>query len=321
MSIVSFEGKNVALDHGESVLDGLIRHGYKIPVGCRSGLCHSCVMAMDEGEVQAVAQKGLTEAERSLNYFLSCQCKPFSPVQVRRVNMAGKQVSGTVVDKCWLSDTVIRLRFKAPLDYVPGQYVTLWKDEIVARSYSLASHPRFSDYLEVHIKHIPGGKFSPWVAEELAVGDTLGVQGPYGQCIYTAASAEQPVFLAAMGTGLAPIYGILNDAIVNRHRGPISLVVGASNPENFYLVEELNRLVEKNDQLDLHLVARESDRERFIVGDVYKYCRDRFFDLSGCRVFLCGAESFVRKMRKQCYLSGARMSDISADAFLPFGGK
>lgn len=319
MSIVSFEGARIALDEGESILDGLLRKGHEVPNGCRSGLCHSCVMAMDEGDVPHSAQKGLSDAERALNYFLSCQYRPSNPVGVRRVCMAGKQVDGRVIEKRWLSSNVIRLRIKAPLEYMPGQYVTLWKDEIIARSYSLASHPCFNDYLEVHIKHIPGGKFSPWVASDLEVGDRLGVQGPYGQCFYTARDPEQPVLLAAMGTGLAPIYGILQDAFVNRHKGPITLVVGASRPDQFYLVDELISLADKNRRLDVHLVARESDRKEFAVADVYKYCQCKFADLAGTRVFLCGAESFVRKMRKQCYLSGAHMADISADAFLPFG--
>jgi hypothetical protein len=40
-------------------------------------------------------------------------------------------------------------------------------------------------------------------------------------------------------------------------------------------------------------------------------------NMKGYRVFLCSAESFTTKMRKLCFLTGAGMRDISADAFIP----
>ena len=39
-------------------------------------------------------------------------------------------------------------------------------------------------------------------------------------------------------------------------------------------------------------------------------------ELGGWRIFLCGAESFTRKARRQCFLAGAGMRDISVDSFL-----
>jgi hypothetical protein len=71
--------------------------------------------------------------------------------------------------------------------------------------------------------------------------------------------------------------------------------------------------------LTLHRVSLGPTSEPGVQhGDVYDYCKSNFTDLAAWRVFLCGAESFVRKMRKQCFLSGAAMSDISADSFIAF---
>ncbi len=318
MTRVAFEGSHCGVAEGESVLDSLIRNGYDIPNGCRAGVCQACIMVADEGDIPAPAQKGLSAAQIALNQFLSCQCKPAKPVSVRRALRTGLQVQGRVLDKQWLNDQVLRLRIRAKLDYIPGQYVTLWKDDVVARSYSLASNPLQDDFLEVHIKHIPGGMFSSWAARELEEGDLLGVQGPLGECIYTA-DPEQPLLLVAIGTGLAPLCGILRDALAKGHSGPVDLVLGAAADSGFYLVRELQQLAATNANLNIHFIAQRNGAGFAIEGDIYQFCKQAWPDLKGTRIFLCGAGSFVRKMRKQCFLGGASMADISADVFLPFG--
>jgi NAD(P)H-flavin reductase len=332
-ALVTFENETIALAEGESVLDGLTRAGHSIPSGCRVGVCQACMMVMPEGEPSSSCQKGLSAPQKALGHVLSCQCKPDRPVKISRLSVASQQIQGSVMDKVWLNDTVVRLRVKADLDYRAGQYVTLWQGEELARSYSLASVPRVDDFLEFHIKHVPGGALSPVLCNELQTGDTIGIQGPLGQCFYTA-RPDQPLLLAGIGTGLAPLMGILKDALHSGHSGPITLIVGAAKTSNFYLQQALGALAEENEQLTVQFIVQSVDRvidqpteesiaqvnsSTVLEGDLYTFCRDNYPDLQGYRVFLCGAESFVQKMRKQCFLSGAGMSDISADAFISFG--
>jgi len=317
MSSVEFEGSMVLLEEGETVLQGLTRHGYDIPSGCQAGICQACVMAADEMSNVSNAQNGLSESARTLNHFLSCQCKPDTAIRARKVSTAGTYLQGEVIAKEVFNEEVIRLRIKAALDYRPGQYVTLWKNDHTPRSYSLASHPALNDYLELHIKRMPDGKFSQWAYATLAVGDTLGVQGPLGHCFYTEKDKQQPLLLMAIGTGLAPIYGILQDALSQGHEGAITLLVGARTAQDFYLVDELLALEKANPLLSIHFVSQLDQAEFSTKGDVYATALKLVPSLAGWRVFLCGAESFVKKMRKQCFLVGASMSDISADIFLP----
>lgn len=317
MSQVLFEGASIDLEQGESVLEALLRHGHDIPSGCRAGACQSCLMISDSDNLPASARQGLSEAQLALNHFLACQCKPTEPVQVTKASFEGLKTEGTVIEKEWLNPQVLRLRVAAELDYLSGQYVTLWNNQGVARSYSLASHPTQDDFLEFHIKIIPGGSFSQWASESLNIGDTLQVQGPMGKCVY-AASSDQPLLLSAIGTGLAPIYGILKDAISRNHQGDINIILGARESNNFYLVKELLCLAAKYDNIYLHFVAQQTEPDFKKPTDIYAFCKSELPDLKGFKIYLCGAESFVKKMRKQSFLSGAAMSDISADVFLPF---
>lgn len=317
MRDIVFENNRINPDDGETVLDALTRHGHAIPSGCRSGVCQACLMELESGVVPGKARTALSDAQVALNYFLSCQCVPQQPIAVRRIAAANLRQEATVAEKFNLSDQVVCLRLKADLAYLPGQYVTLWKDENVGRSYSLASLPDEEDFLEFHIKVIEGGQFSAWAKRELNPGDSLQLQGPMGQCIFTA-KPDQPLLLCGIGTGLAPIYGILRQALAQGHNSPIHLVLGALDPRGFYLIDALQELAEQHANLTLHCVVLNEAAAWMQQGDIFSYCKQAFAELGNWRVFLCGDDGFVLKMRKQCFLAGAAMTDISADSFLAF---
>ncbi|MBV1870013.1 MAG: 2Fe-2S iron-sulfur cluster binding domain-containing protein [Gammaproteobacteria bacterium] len=327
MTGIIFEDKHLTLEESETVLDALLRAGHDIPNGCRAGICQSCIMKCDTSEEITHAQTGLSDAQKTLKYFLSCQCRPSSRINVQRISLSSQQTSAEVIDVSMLNETVIRLRLKANIDYYAGQYLTLWKDGRIARCYSLASHPTLNDYLEFHIKYIEGGKFSAWLRSDVRVGDMIKIQGPFGKCIY-AGKKEQPLLLLAIGTGLSPIFGILQDAIEKKHQGKIHIVIGARSKENFYLTEELQKITAQNKFISLTYIYQEKTNTDAITaqnntdfaskGDIYQYCKERFDNLKGYRVFICGAESFCQKMRKQCFLEGADMNAISVDSFISF---
>lgn len=315
MTQVVFDDQTVSVDQEELVLDALLREGHPIPFGCRGGACQSCLMVCDSGTIPEKAQLGLNDAQKKLNYFMSCQCVPEGDMAVRLPNAGALQTPGEVIDKTFVSDQVVRLRIKADLAYEPGQYVNLWKDETLARSYSLASVPTQEDYLEFHIKLAENGQFSGWLASDVDIGTAIGVQGPMGECIFSA-ETTQPILMAGISTGLAPLYGIVRQALEEGHQGPIHLLLAARAASGFYLTDALQALAERYDNLQLHFVCQEAAPDFAKQEDVYAYCKDHFGDLKNWRVFLCGAESFVKKMRKHCFMSGASMRDISADSFV-----
>jgi NAD(P)H-flavin reductase len=324
MPTVVFEEDSVQLLEGESLLEALLRRGHDVPNGCRSGVCQSCVLSTDDSDAVTSAQSGLSAAQKQLGYFLSCQFSSYSSIAVKRIDTQSNRVSGEIVVKELLNEQVIKLGIKVDLNYKPGQYVTLWKDQALARSYSVASKPNNNGVIDLHIRKYPDGKFSSWVDSTLAVGHSIDVQGPLGQCIYTPC-LDQPMLLAAIGTGLAPIWGILQDALSQGHQAPIALVVGAKEQASFYLLDQLRDVAKQHVNISLHLVCQEdipteSQSLDIELGDIYQYCAKNFSSMKGYRVFLCGAQTFVTKMRKQCFMAGANMKDISADVFIPFGG-
>ncbi|MFL0810187.1 MAG: 2Fe-2S iron-sulfur cluster binding domain-containing protein [Agarilytica sp.] len=328
MTVIQFdpceggESREITLHDSESVLDGLLREGINIPFGCRSGVCQSCLLTAVEGELPPASQVGLKSSQVDRGLFLSCSCIPNSGLKVQAADLSSELLDARVLELFPLNEHIFCLRLEKCIDYRPGQYATLWQLEGVARSYSLASHPEKDNYLEFHIKRIPYGAFSDWAFENLKKGDVVKVQGPMGACYYNDVDSEQPILLSGIGTGLSPLYGIVVDAINSSHTGPIKVYIGAKNASNFYFVDALHALNERHSNIEIAFVSQEGSEDIqspcFQQGDIYEFCKTQVGDFSGYAVYLCGAESFVRKMKKMCFLNGAAMKDIQADPFIPF---
>ena len=326
MSDVYFRGavghvEKVSLDEGETVLDGLLRSGIDVPFGCRTGVCQGCLLKSKDCEVPQEAQKGLNDSQKQQGHFLSCCCLPKEPMIVALSSLYKKQTA-QVVDKKFLSNQVVRIRVNKVFCYRPGQYVTLWKDHETARSYSIASHPTEDDFIEMHIRVYENGAFSQWAYNMLSVGEELSIQGPMGDCFYDGNNKGQTLFMSGIGTGLAPLYGIARDALLRGHTGNILMLIGAGTKAGLYYQHKFKELQSCYPQLEVkYSVASLNSKEMALEGhasDIYTTAKVLLPDMTGVKVYLCGGENFVRKMRKQSFLAGANMGDIASDSFICF---
>lgn len=316
MPKITLEDQHYAVSTDESVLDALLRQGVEVPHGCKAGACHSCIMRLEDGEVPATAQAGLKASQKELGYFLSCSWNPSADIGVSFTDQALPKSQARVLDVSRISEKVLRIRLEKTFDFKAGQYFNIWLDDTTVRSYSIASSQSLDDFIELHVKLLPNGRFSQWADEHLRAGDTLTVQGPMGECFYSLTDPQQPMLLIGIGTGLAPLYGIIREAIHNHHKGPIHLVVGARSGEDFYLQDELAN-VACDTQVKIDFVCLDGASPHHCEGDLYQFVKQQYASTKGWCIYLCGAESFVGKMKKQCFLAGANMRDIHADAFLP----
>lgn len=320
MSTINYDGVAHTVGDGETVLECLERHGHAIPNSCRSGVCHSCMMRTTGGEAPVASQKGVSDARRAQGYFLSCCCYPEGDLVVSRVDDATERVSATVELLAPLNERVLRVLLRAsyPLTYFPGQFVNFVRADGLVRSFSLASVPALDEHLEFHVALVPGGQMSGWLHHEAEHGSTLELAGPLGNCFYVAGKPEQPMLLLGTGTGLAPLYAILRDALHQGHTGPIHLFHGALLARDLYLVEELRALEAAWPNFTYHACVRDDGGEDGTrSGAVDVVALETCPNLKGWKVFLCGNPDLVKQVQRKTFMAGASMQDIHADAFLP----
>ena len=275
-------------------------------------------MRAAEGAVPVQAQSGLKDSWKAQGYFLACVCRPETDIVVAQVG-ADAQLGATISALSLLSEDVLRVRLHcdAQIGFRAGQYVTLLREGGLARSYSIASLPDESE-MELHVRKIAGGKMSGWLHNEARVGQRVSVLGPSGECFYVPGKEEQPLLLVGTGTGLAPLYGILRDALRHGHRGPIHLFHGALHKRGLYLVEEIRRLVAGHAHVTYTPAVLNGDEsEGLAVGPIDQVVIKSVPKLSGWRGYVCGDPALVQVLKKKLFLSGMASRDIYADAFLP----
>jgi len=202
--------------------------------------------------------------------------------------------------------------------YRAGQYINiLMPANGQIRSYSLASLPCEDNFLELHIKRMNNGLLSSWLYNEVSVGDRLEIQGPYGSCYYFPEFEQSNMLMIGTGTGLAPLYGILRDAIASGHKGQIKLYHGVSDNKNFYLDKEINELIKEHSNIQYFPCSTSTDevKQGVFSGRSSELAFQHHTDLKDYQVYLCGSPQMVDFSRIEAGKIGANPEHIYADPF------
>ncbi|MDQ6964195.1 MAG: 2Fe-2S iron-sulfur cluster binding domain-containing protein, partial [Mariprofundales bacterium] len=250
MTTITFRDHTYDCNNDESVLACLTRHGEELPSSCQSGVCQTCMMRATAGAIPESAQQGLKPTQRSQGYFLACVCTPTENMTVESAESLN-QFTGVVCEKSHLNEDILRIRITKPesFHYRAGQFINLIRDGgALIRSYSLASIA--DEELELHIKVIPNGAMSSWIADSLHVGDSITFQGPSGDCFYLDNKPEQSILMVGISTGLAPLYGIARDALAQGHRGEINIYHASLAAAGLYYCDEMHALAATHDNVN-----------------------------------------------------------------------
>lgn len=329
--LVSYAGRAYGLRPGESVLEGLARHGVNVPAACRAGACHACLLRADTGDPVADGQRGLRPSLAARGYFLACLTRPDSDLTVG--SGPGAATPARLVTRDWLGPGVlgIRVRPRRPLRFRAGQHATLDRGGGVVRAYSIANLPQEAarDGLEFHVRAYPGGAMSEWLASAVP-GARLRIGTPAGECCYPADAREAPLLLAGTGTGIAPLAAVARDALARGHAGPVVIIQAASTHGRLYLnARDLN--ARNTSALGAGPPPRAGDRGgtatirwrtcvRSAGQDIVTAVTAELASLGDpakVRALLCGGPGSVVAMRRALFLAGMSLRHICADEFLP----
>lgn len=314
------DGRELTLAPNENLLDALLAAGLRVASSCRAGACQTCLVQATRGTPPARAQQGLKDAQRLQGYFLACQATPTEDLEVSLSSARALDVPARITSVEALAADVLRVLItpQNPLQYRAGQYITLTRTDGLARAYSIASQTSSEQgCLELHVRVISRGQMSGWLGSPQALGAEVTVRGPMGECFYVPGDPKQPLLLAGTGTGLAPLWGIVQDALASGHTGPIELWHGARTAEGLYLVRELEALASSHRQLTYRRCILQGVADAGTqVGSLDAAVLASAPSFDGRRVFLCGDPNLVNKLKRQMFLRGASLRDMHADAFV-----
>lgn len=327
-------GVRFVVEDDEPILDAALRQGIVIPYGCRNGACGSCKSRIVEGRIEQGphAAKALSRDEQSRGMALLCCARARSDLVVEARLVSGPGQMPIRKMPCRIASIVrpvadvaiVRLQLPAGerLQYLAGQYIELVLRDGARRSYSMACAPEDAEQLEVHVRHMPGGRFTDALfgatQPALKERDILRLEGPMGT-FFLREDRSCPIVLLASGTGFAPIKAIVEHMRALSIRRPVTLYWGGRRPHDLYmhaLCEHWAGEIPDFRYVPVVSDALPEDGWSGRTGLVHRAVVDDFPDLSTHQVYACGAPVMVdaaqRDLTALCRLAPA---EFYADAF------
>lgn len=319
-------GAPVSVEAGDTILASLIRAGVAFPFSCQAGNCGTCKCELVSGEVMELeySEHALNPEERAKGIILACRAQVWDDTVIRRIDAEDLVLHPSRVMRCRvleLEDLThdikgLRLAIEAggPFAFSAGQYAQLEFAPGLSRHYSMANTPEDAE-LVFHIRHMPGGRTSGYVAAQLKPGDRVKASGPLG-IAYLRDEQPGPVLLVAGGSGLAPIQSILCTLLVRGFEATVSLYFGVRSERDLYHEPLLQDLAARHANFRYHVVLSEqkgAPGRRY--GLVHEALAADLEKLEGLAAYLAGPPVMVEAVSALLRQRGLPQRQIHADAF------
>jgi CDP-4-dehydro-6-deoxyglucose reductase, E3 len=326
-------GRSFSVERDEPVLHAAIRAGIGLPYGCKDGACGSCKCRLLEGRVihGAHQAKALSADEEAAGFVLTCCAAPQTDVVIEARTVAGAgefpvrkmpaRVMGLVKPAADVAVLTLQLPANEVLRYHAGQYVEFILRDGARRSYSMANAPHTQTdkpAIELHVRHMPGGKFTDHVFGAMKEKEILRIEGPFGS-FFLREDSDKPIVLLASGTGFAPIKAIIEHMEFKGITRPAVLYWGCRSRADLYLHEWALAAAERLPNLRYVPVLSEPKAEDGWTGRagfVHQAVMADQPDLSGHQVYACGAPVMVESAQRDFVAHcGLPADEFYADSF------
>ncbi|ABM43122.1 CDP-6-deoxy-delta-3,4-glucoseen reductase [Diaphorobacter nitroreducens] len=326
-------GRAFEAQAGETILSAAIRGGVGMPYGCKDGACGSCKCKKLSGSVVhgEHQQKALSTEEEEAGFVLTCCAQPLTDVvlESRQVTDESaypiKKLPVRVAALTRASHDVMQVRLQLPaadtFRYHAGQYIEFILRDGARRAYSMANAPHTQEGapgVELHIRHMPGGRFTDHVFNAMKEKEILRVEGPFGS-FFLREDSDKPMVFLASGTGFAPIKALIEHM---QHKGitrPATLYWGGRRPADLYMdgwIRERLAALPNLRYVPVVSDALPEDGWAGRTGFVHQAVMEDIADLSGYQVYACGAPIVVDSARAAYSAErGLPPDEFYADAF------
>ena len=207
--------------------------------------------------------------------------------------------------------------------FTSGQFVMIstgYRDEkklLIKRSYSIASEPNKTEYLEFCVKKKQAPSFSA-ALHELKQEDTLFIEGPFGKFVLKEPLKENTIFIAG-GAGIAPIRSMIKTAIAKELQHKIALFYSFHFPEDYIYKTELEELAKKEKKIEIFASMSAKDKEfsewSGLRGRVTEHLPKHIEQRKEYTIYICGPPPMVADTVKQLISLGVKEENINKEAW------
>ncbi|MGB0990439.1 MAG: 2Fe-2S iron-sulfur cluster-binding protein [Halarcobacter sp.] len=329
--IMQPSGKEIECPSGETVLSVLEKQGYALPNNCRAGACGECKIKVLSGEFDQgfIMDMALSQEDRDKGYGLMCMAKPTSDVLEIEFGTEDAKPKlfppvedswHIVTDKVQRTETILELKL-SPLGkairFWPGQYAMIGDESAgrPLRPYSIANAPKSDGELSFIITKEANGKTSPWIHEDVNIGDNIKINAPYGTFLGDP-SVDTPILCLASGSGLAPILSLLNAYLSRGNKNPVTLLFSAKTKEDLLDFGKLKYLESKYLNFTYkYTLTQQSNEEGRLEGRINTVLPQLLPSLSNYSVYIAGGVSFVGSCKQTVEELGAKEELIHMEEY------
>lgn len=190
------------------------------------------------------------------------------------------------------------------------------------RSYSLSSAAG-ADPIEVTVERFDDGEVSPYLVDDIEVGDAVEVRGPIGGwLVWRPEEDARPVQLIAGGSGVAPLMAMLRTREASGSSVPFRLLYGVTDPDRVYYAEELAHLADGvGVTVDIRYSRRVPEGSAMPAGRIgpAELAALTLPPEADPSVFVCGPTGFVEAVATALVAAGHAEHRIRTERFGPTG--
>jgi ferredoxin-NADP reductase len=235
--------------------------------------------------------------------------------------------SATLVSSQRETPRVKTLRFALTAwpGHVPGQHVdvrlTAPDGYRAERSYSIASPPEVSP-LELTVDRLEDGEVSPYLTDELRVGEVIELRGPIGgSFVWSARERRRPLLLVGGGSGVVPLMCMLRQRKLAGSAQPAALLYSNRTRADIIYHAELTALARSDPSFALRLTLTRDTAPGWSGGlgridlTAVRAALDGLGGAADC--FVCGSDAFVEAASTLLVRAGQPGEDIRTERFGP----
>jgi ferredoxin-NADP reductase len=192
------------------------------------------------------------------------------------------------------------------------------------RSYSISSAPQDGARLELTVERIEGGEVSPYLLEELRIGDRLELRGPIGGYFVWDAGIADPLLLVAGGSGVCPLMAMLRQRLATSSSAPARLLYSSRSLEEVIYRTELEQLAVGASAPEVLLTLTRAQPQGW-TGYSRRVDQEMLSEVAWPigrtpLTFVCGPTPFVESVAASLVALGHEPARIKTERFGPTGG-